>query len=267
VPQESLGSTAPRGQRRVARAILTRVAALAIFIAVWQLVVITGWKPQYLVPSPFTVFDAMWHDPGAFSHNVAITLGRAAAGFGAAIVVGGVLGAVAAAIAPLRGPVRSIAKGMATMPPVVWFPAAMIVIGLTAPVILLVMVIGGAPPIARSVIDGVEASAPRRSRGDGEAGEVGWGRLRHVVVPGALPDVLVGLRQGWALCWAALLTGEILLTLASLGIGGQLALERGLNDNVAIYEVMVVIFVLGVVIDGAFGVATALLTRRRAPAR
>jgi NitT/TauT family transport system permease protein len=246
---------------------LTRVAALAIFILAWQLVVMTGWKPEYLIPSPFTVFDAMWRGPGAFSHNAGITLARAAIGFGAAVVVGGALGVVAAAIAPLRGPVRSITKGLATLPPIVWFPAAMIVIGLTTPAILCVMVIGGAPPIARSVIDGVEATTSRRSRAGEEPADRGLARLGRTVVPGALPDVLAGLRRGWGLCWAALLTGELLLTLDSLGLGGQLIFERGLNDYVALYEVMIVIFILGVVVDGAFGAATALLVGRRERAR
>jgi NitT/TauT family transport system permease protein len=226
----------------------------------------TGWKPEYLIPSPFTVFDAMWHGPGAFSHNAGITIVRAAIGFGAAIAVGGVLGVVASAIPPLRGPVRSIAKGLNTLPPVVWFPAAMIVIGLSTPAILLVMVIGAAPPIALGVIDGVEAPSVRGTRVDAEPAHRGLARLWHVVVPGALPAVLVGVRRGWGLCWAALLTGELLLTLSSLGLGGQLIFERGLNDYVALYEVMVVIFLIGVVVDGAIGTAT-LLVGRQAPAR
>ena len=28
-----------------------------IFVGVWQVVVWTGWKPEYVLPSPFTVFD------------------------------------------------------------------------------------------------------------------------------------------------------------------------------------------------------------------
>jgi NitT/TauT family transport system permease protein len=267
-PAGAPAPSAPGGSRskRVARAILTRVAALAIFILAWQVVVWTGWKPEYLIPSPFTVFDAMWHGPGAFTHNVGVTFGRAGIGFGSALVVGAVLGIAAAVVAPLRGPVRSIAKGLATLPPVVWFPAAMIVIGLSTPAILLVMVIGGAPPVARGVIDGVEATASRRKE-TAERGDAAGARLRRVVIPGALPDMLGGVRRSWGLCWTALLTGEVLLTLTSLGIGGQLVFEGGLNDYVALYEAMVVIFLMGVVVDGAIGAGSSLLLGRRGPAR
>jgi NitT/TauT family transport system permease protein len=240
------------------------VAALAIFVLAWQLVVWSNWKPQYLLPSPFTVFDAMWRHPGAFTHNAGVTLGHAAIGLAAAIAVGGVIGVVAAAIWPLRAPVRSIVAGLETLPAVVWYPAALIVIGTSWYAILFVIVIGAAPPIARGVLDGVGRTS-RRRRGASESGPRGLVRLRTVVLPGSLVDVLGGVRRGWLLCWTALLTGEILLTLPSLGLGGQLAFERGLNDNVAVYEVMVVIFVLGVVVDGViFGTATKVLAARRA---
>jgi NitT/TauT family transport system permease protein len=248
--------------RSVLRGVATRVAALAIFVVAWQLVVVSGWKPEYLLPSPFTVLDAMWQRPGAFTHNAGITLGHAAIGIGLAAVAGVVVGVLASFFAPLRAIVRSIVAGMDTVPAVVWYPAALIVIGTSWYSILLVVVIGGAPPIARGVIDGVDRTARRTSPREGAQGGWLW-RVRHVVVPGALPDVLLGLRRGWRNCWAALLTGEVLLLLPSLGLGGQLLFERGLNDNVAVYEVMVVIFVLGWLVDGVFGSAAALLPSRR----
>jgi ABC-type nitrate/sulfonate/bicarbonate transport system permease component len=127
-------------------------------------------------------------------------------------------------------------------------------------------VLGGAPPVARGVIDGVEATASRR-KAAADGGGASGSRLRRVVLPGAMPDVLGGVRRSWGLCWTALLTGEILLVLTSLGIGGQLVFESGLNDYVALYEVMVVIFLMGVVVDGAIGAGSSLLLGRRGPAR
>ena len=242
---------------------LTRVAALAIFIGAWQVVVMTGWKPEYLIPSPFTVFDAILHGPGAFSHNAGITLVRAAIGFGAAIAVGVVLGSAAALLAPLRAPVRSITKGMATLPGHRVVP-------------------GGDdrdrphhardPPRRRHRRGAAHRrERHRRRRGDVRSpiahGRGGAGQSTRAAAPrrGAWGAARRARRPstGWGLCWAALLTGELLLTLASLGLGGQLIFERGLNDYVALYEVMVVIFIIGVLVDAAFGGATALLRARQ----
>jgi NitT/TauT family transport system permease protein len=252
--------------RRILRGIATRVAALAIFVLAWQLVVASGWKPEYLLPSPFTVLHAMWRGPGAFSHNAGITLGHAAIGLLAGVVVGGVMGVAGCLFAPLRAVVRSIMAGFETVPAVVWYPAALIVIGTSWYSILFVIVISAAPPIARGIIEGV-AKTPTRAPSSDAAKRDWLARVRHDVVPASLPDALAGLRSGWRSCWAALLTGEILLLLPSLGLGGQLSFERGLNDNVGVYEAMIVIFVLGWLVDGVFGTGAAMLDRRRAAAR
>jgi len=258
-----MGVTPPTPHRRpLLRAIATRAAALVIFVAAWQLVVISGWKPQFLVPSPFTVLDALVRDPGAFAHDAGISVSRAAIGLGAAIVVGGVIGLVAAWVRPLRAPLRSLVAGLRTLPPVVWYPAALIAIGLSTPAILLVIVVGAAPLIALGIIEGI-AEVPVRADGTTDGARVA--RLRLVALPAAAPRMLAGLRSGWAACWAALLTGELLLTLPSLGLGGQLALNRGLNDYVAVYEGMIVIFLIGVIVDGAIFGGLAALLRRREP--
>ena len=39
-----------------------KLLAVAIFIGAWQVVVWTGWKPEYVLPSPFTVLDQFWQD-------------------------------------------------------------------------------------------------------------------------------------------------------------------------------------------------------------
>lgn len=250
----------------VARFVAVRVAALAIFVLAWQIVVWTGWKPQYLIPSPFTVLDATLNHPGAFAHDAGVTIARASVGLGAALVLGVVVGVLGAVAGPLRAPLRSVVAGLSTLPAVVWYPAVLIAVGPSTAVLVFAMVVGATPPIARGVIDGVTGTRGRR----GPEGPAGRGRVAptRTVVLGAMPDLVLGTRTGWSACWGVLLAGEIILTLPSLGLGGQLVVQRGLNDTVAVYQLMIVIFVLGVLVDGAvFGTATALLGRRRDQAR
>src|SRR5262245_45089546 len=69
-----------------------KLVAIALFIGAWQVVVWTGWKPQYILPSPFTVLDNLVHDLGNMSSAAWVTLRRAIIGFAVAIVVGGIVG-------------------------------------------------------------------------------------------------------------------------------------------------------------------------------
>jgi NitT/TauT family transport system permease protein len=245
---------------RTLRWFLTRLAALAIFILAWQLVVWSGWKPQFLVPSPFTVLDKLGSDLGSYWGDVGTTVGRATIALLAALAGGVVIGGVAAAVPLLRAPLRSIAKGVGTLPSVAWIPVTLIVIGMQTPTILFIGAVGATPPIALGVLAGLTAAPPSLLR---SFQEIGAGRVRRVVtvvIPNALPDALAGLRRGWAAAWIGILAAEIFLTLDSLGLGGQLQFNRGLNDYVGVYEVMIVIFVVGVVIDGVLlGGATAFL--------
>ena len=54
-------STVRRADRRASRkvwsALWPKLLAVALFIGVWQMLVWTGWKPEYALPSPFTVFE------------------------------------------------------------------------------------------------------------------------------------------------------------------------------------------------------------------
>ena len=51
-----------RWPRRLWRVTWPKLAAIAIGLGLWQLVVWSGWKPTYLLPGPATVFHHLWED-------------------------------------------------------------------------------------------------------------------------------------------------------------------------------------------------------------
>ena len=64
------------------------VAAIAIAIGVWELVVLSGWKPTYVLPGPGDVFPQLGKDlsDGAFWSGLGLTMRRAVIGFALAAV-------------------------------------------------------------------------------------------------------------------------------------------------------------------------------------
>src|SRR5687767_13040237 len=77
----------PRLQRFVGAA-WPKLAALAIALVIWQLVVLSGWKPPWLLPAPTTVLGELWSElsAGDLQSAAVVTLRRAALGYGVAIV-------------------------------------------------------------------------------------------------------------------------------------------------------------------------------------
>jgi len=248
---------APVGERlstrRVSKywpALWPKLVAIGIFVAGWQILVWTGWKPEYLIPSPFTVFDALLHDLPTLAGAVGVTMRRAAVGFGLSILIGGVIGLAVARVRILRAGIGSMITGLQTMPSVAWVPLAIVLFQLSEKAILFVVVLGAAPSIANGIIDGVDNVPPILLRAGRMLGARGLASLRYVVVPAALPAVVGGLKQGWAFAWRSLMAGELITVFPGhIGIGQSLNIAAQNADFVGVYEAMIVIFLLGVAID------------------
>jgi NitT/TauT family transport system permease protein len=243
-----------------------KLAAAAMVVAVWQLVVWSGWRPDYVLPSPIAVFERLGADVA--SHDLqaalAITLRRAALGFGLALVIGVAIGLAIVASPRLRIATASLVTGLQTMPSIAWFPLAILLFGLSETAILFVVVLGAAPSIANGLISGVD-QIPRLILGAGRVlGARGWTWYRHIVLPAALPSFVAGLKQGWAFSWRSLMAGELLVIIAAQpSIGVRLQFARELADAPALLATMLVILATGILVDGLlFGTLERAIRRR-----
>jgi NitT/TauT family transport system permease protein len=239
--------------RKLWPAVWPKLLAVAIFIGAWQVVVWLHWKPEYIVPSPFTVLNQLRHDAGTLTGSVGVTMRRAGVGFGLAILIGAAIGLAVARLPILRAGIGSMITGLQTMPSVAWVPLAIVLFQLSENAILFVVVLGAAPSIANGIIDGVDNVPPLLMRAGRVLGARGFSALRYVVVPAALPAVVSGLKQGWAFAWRSLMAGELITVFpGSIGIAQTLNVSYQNSDFVGVYEAMIVIFVIGVVVDAVF---------------
>ena len=93
-----LADTDHRSRRaRVWSATWPKAAAIGLGLFIWQVVVWTGWKKEYILPGPGRVLGELWHllASGEFTRSEVLpaTLTRAVVGFLLAVVVGVALGA------------------------------------------------------------------------------------------------------------------------------------------------------------------------------
>ena len=271
-PAELLEVTPPapstdRGDlgRRVWQATWPKLAAVTLALAIWQIVVWTGWRPEYLLPAPGTVFGRLGEliADGTVLDALAVTGRRAAVGFAVALAVGVAVGSVVASSRIARSAMGSMITGLQTMPSIAWFPLAIILFGLSEEGILFVVVLGAAPSIANGLITGVDHVPPILLRAGQVMGARGWTRFRHVVLPASLPSFIGGLKQGWAFAWRSLMAGELLVTLGVAGVGYLLSQYRSVYDVPALIAIMIVILVVGIVVDAVcFGTLDRWVRRR-----
>jgi NitT/TauT family transport system permease protein len=257
----------PSPLRAVWSATWPKIAAIALAIFLWQVVVWSGWRPRYALAGPDEVFPQLWRDlkDGTIFDAARLTLRRAAVGFALATAIGVVIGSLVARVRLLRAAFGSLITGLQTMPSIAWFPLAILLFRISEEAILFVVVLGAAPAIANGLISGTDQVPPLLLRAGRVLGAKGYSLWRHVVLPASLPSFVGGLKQGWAFAWRSLMAGELLVIIPGVpSIGVQLQTGRDLNDSVLLLEAMIVILVIGIVVDSVlFGTVERTLRRRR----
>ena len=257
--------THPSRARRLWSALWPKLAAIVLALAVWQAVVWSGWKDDYVLPGPGKVLPALGDlvGSGKFWRAVGITMRRAVTGYALALVIGSVIGLAVARVRLLRSAVGALITGLQTMPSIAWFPLAILLFGLTERAIMFVVVLGAAPSIANGLIGGVDHVPPLMVRAGRMIGAKGVGLYRHVVLPAALPTYVAGLKQGWAFAWRSLMAGELLVIVANRpSIGDQLQFAREFSRSDQMLALMIVILVIGIVVDTVFGRVDLMIRRR-----
>jgi NitT/TauT family transport system permease protein len=249
--------------RRAWAATWPKLAALTLTAVGWQLLVLSGWKLP--LPAPATVGTQLWaqlHTPELWQ-GLATTGRRAVIGFTTALAVGLLLGLAVARVRVLRAATGSMITALQTMPSIAWFPLAILLFQLTEQAIFFVVVLGAAPSIANGVIAGVDYIPPLLLRAGHNLGARGIALYRHVIAPAALPAIVAGLKQGWAFAWRSLMAGELLVVIATkTSLGAQLSYARELSDAPWLLSTMIVILVLGILVDAAFGAADRAIRTR-----
>ena len=260
--------TAPGGAGRLAgrtwSALWPKLAAVVLVLVIWELIHLTGWK-KFVFPGPGTTLSNLWEQAktGLLWHAIGTTLERAVLGFTLALVIGTVVGALVSRIRPLRAAVGSLITGLQTMPSLAWFPFAIILFGITTPAILFVIVLAAAPSIANGLIAGVDYTPPLLLKAGTLMGLRRVSLYRHLILPASLPTYVSGLKQAWAFAWHALMAGELLVIIANQpSLGVLLSADQDQTDMPSTIAIMIVILVIGIGVDAAFGVANRAIRSR-----
>lgn len=251
--------------RRAWSATWPKLGAAALVLAFWQVVVSSGWKPDYLLPGPRPVLARLVADARdpSFYLAVAITMRRAVSGYALALLIGTLLGLAVVRSRVLRTALGSVITGLQTMPSIAWFPLAILLFEASERAILFVVVLGAAPAIANGLISGIDNIPPLLLRSGRVIGARGLRLYRHVLLPAALPAFIGGLKQGWAFAWRSLMAGELLVIVGNqTSLGVRLQLAREFRDAEGLLAAMIVVLLIGMLVGALFGFTDRAVRRR-----
>jgi len=200
------------------RAIAPWIVPLAILLA-WEASSRSGWLSVRILPEPLAVGSAFWHllVSGSLLHDVAISTGRALGGLAIGGGLGLVLGLLSGTFRTAETLLDTTLQMIRNIPALALIPLVILWFGIDESAKLFLVAIGVFFPIYLNTYHGIRAVDAGLVEMARSYGLKGWPLYREVILPGALPSILVGLRFALGLMWVLLIVAETISAQAGIG--------------------------------------------------
>jgi sulfonate transport system permease protein len=190
-----------------------------LVIAGWEAASRSGWLSTRILPEPLAVAQAFLGlaRSGELAHDVAISTGRALAGLAIGGGLGLVLGLLTGTFKVAETLLDTTLQMVRNVPPLALIPLVILWFGIDESAKLFLVAIGVFFPIYLNTTHGIKSVDAGLIEMARSYGLKGWPLYREVILPGALPSILVGLRFSLGLMWVLLIVAETISAQSGIG--------------------------------------------------
>ena len=222
--------------------------SLAI-LATWQGLFHLGYLNPVLLPPPSHVVLAFWEllKSGALPRHIGISILRVLEGFAIAAVLGLGLGVAIGLSRTLDRWSDLLIQVIKPIPPIAWIPLAILWFGIGEQSKVYIIFLGAFFPIIINTIDGIRQTDHKFVEVARILAVPRFKFVRQVVLPGALPAIMTGLRVGLMVAWMCVVAAELIA--ASSGIGYLIMDARQLSQSDVVLVGMITIGIIGKLMD------------------
>ncbi|MGB6007674.1 ABC transporter permease [Castellaniella sp.] len=234
------------------------LSLLALLVLWWVATGPAGWVDTVYFPDPASFVESLRqitfesYAGGDLAKHVATSTWLVARGFALATVAGLALGLVVSMSAFWRDFLLPIFNFVRPVPPLAWIPLALLWFGLGDGSKLFVIALASSVPLVINTATGVERIDRTLLAAARVSGARGWMWLGHVILPGAMPHIMIGLRLALQTSWTVIVAAELLG--AIWGVGK--VLSTGKDD---VYPAMILV---GMITVAVLGMLSSLLLER-----
>jgi len=226
---------ASRFEWRKLRGLLPWAVPVALLL-IWQALAQAGLITTRILPAPIDVAAVGWRltASGELPHHMWVSTQRALIG----LAIGGGIGF---ALRVLNGLVKiaeeltdSTLQMIRNVPHLALIPLVILWFGIDETAKIFLVALGSLFPIYYNTFHGIRTVDPGLVEMGRVMGLSRLGLIRHVLLPGALPSVLVGLRFALGIMWLTLIVAETIASSAGIGHMAMDAREFLLTDIVVL---------------------------------
>jgi sulfonate transport system permease protein len=230
-----------------------------VLILLWEAGARAGVIPAHILAAPSAVAGTAWDMvvSGELPSNMLVSLGRAAAGLTLGVGLGSILAIVSGLTRAGESALDPPIQMLRTLPSLALTPLFIVWFGIGETPKIALITLGTLFPIYLNLFNGIRGVDPKLIEAARAFGLKGWDLVAHVILPGALPAFLLGLRFALAGSWLILVVAEQIN--ASAGLGYLINNARDFSRTDTIVVCLIVYALLGLGAD-----ALVRLLERRA---
>jgi sulfonate transport system permease protein len=228
---------------------LRRTSGPVLLLVLWQLLSGTGVLTADVLASPGTIARVAGDlvSDGSLPNAMGVSLQRVAFGLLFGVVVGTGLALVSGLFRVGEDLVDASVQMLRTVPFVGLIPLFIIWFGIGEAPKIAIITLGVSFPLYLNVYAGIRGVDAQLIEAGESLGLSRWGLVRHVVLPGALPGAMTGLRYSLGISWLALVFAEQIN--ADAGIGFLMVQARDFLRTDVIVVCLIVYAFLGLLAD------------------
>lgn len=236
-------------------------AGFIFFIGLWEVVVRLGFIDPFFLPAPSQVMEralAMTTGKDAVLLNdIRMSGTRVLTGFLLSAVVGVPLGLIMGMNRQVRAFLNPIVSIIRPLPALSWIPLSMLWLGIDEQQKYAIVFMGCFASVLVYTIDATLMVDPLLILAARNLGAKRLHTLRFVVLPGALPNILSGLKVVLAIAWTCVISAEMVG--ANSGLGFRIWTAKEWSDTGQVLVGMLCISLTVLVLDIIYRVIEKVL--------
>ena len=248
VPRRAHASGVRRAAERLRWPLGIYTTPVVLFV-LWELVSRLGWIPDSVAPAPTTILHAGWdlYQRGELLPSLATSLGRAGAGLAIGLAVGVTAGILGGLLRSGEYLFNGVFQILHTIPLLAILPLMIVWFGIDELTKVLLISFGAAVPMYLNLFAAIRGVDQRLVEMARAAGASRVRQISRVLLPGALPGFLVGLRFSLGYSVLGLVAAE--LVNVDQGIGFLINRAQTYLQTDQVFFGLVVYAALGLLAD------------------
>ena len=229
--------------------LLPSLTVLALLIGAWWLVVVE--TQSVIFPTPWQVVTGTGElmQNGVLWEHIGASLFRVGSGFLLAVAFAVPLGLWMGWVRGAFTTLNPIFQMLRPISPIAWIPIAILWFGVGNASPIFFIFISSVFPMVVQTTSGVHTIERRYLRAAANFGVSRATVFRRVVIPAALPQIIVGMRIGLGVAWLVVVAAEMIALRSGLGYLIIDSRNAG-NRYDLVIAAMIIIGLIGLLLDG-----------------